>query len=187
MAEVQDLSELIAKKMQQTVKNKQGQVIVNEDGMPMTTMEAIAMSIVQNAMKGDAASIVLVRNLTKRIATQEESQEAQQKYESRVNGYVEQIKKELEGDNLWFGQQMDVEYIAKTMCVADRLEMIMQSPDFEDMIVEIKKDGTQTMKLNPIHERYDEVQAQVRDAYNKLRLDASKKKQFRRMNNGLNF
>lgn len=178
-----DLSELLIHKMQQNVKNKQGGIILNDEGEPMTSIEAIAMSIMQNAMKGDTASILLVRNLTKKPFSQEEADKRSEVYAEKLQHYIKCLKDELDSDGLWIGQVIDVEQVAKTMVLLDRMESIMQEPDYEDLITEIRKDGTQTIRLNPLHERLDELQRQVSEGRKKLRTEAIMRKQLQRQNN----
>lgn len=162
MAEQLDISELVARKMSSPVKSKDGRVIVNEDGKPMTIMEAIATTIVQNAMKGDSASILLVRNITRRISTGDEIETSNREYSERVSHYKRIIEGELKEDGLWYGNMTEIELAAMTMCDIDRVERIMQLPETDDLITDIRKDGTQYRYLNPLHSRLDELKDQLK-------------------------
>lgn len=157
-----DISELVARKMSQPVKSKDGRVIVNDDGNPMTIMEAIATTIVQNAMKGDSASILLVRNITKKTSTKEDVEKANKEYGEKVAYYKRMIVEELKQDGLWYGDMTEIELAAMTMCDIERVERIMQLPDTDDLITDIRKDGTQSRYINPLHPRLDELKDQLK-------------------------
>lgn len=157
-----DISELVAKKMQQPVKTKEGRVIVNDDGSPMTIMEAIATTIVQNAMKGDSSSILLVRNITKRSISYEELQKSKHDYEERMQYYKGIIRNELKSDNLWYGDMIEIDMMAMIMCDIERIEQAMQMSDYEDLIVDLRKDGTQSRYINPLHKRLDDLRVQAK-------------------------
>lgn len=183
----QDLSELLTQKLGQSVKNKAGQTILNEEGQPMTTLEAIAMTIVQNAMKGDASYIMLVRSLTKKKSTEEEKAKAQEEYERKIEGYKNQIISELKRDGLWYEQMFDVEQLAKILCIADNIEAEMHSPDYDDLVAEIRRDGTTAYHLNPLHERWDYLQKQITSCKDRMYAEAYKKKRQGKMTADIEF
>lgn len=54
---MQDLESLIKQRLSKPVKNSQGSTLLNDEGQPLTALDAMVMSVVNNAMKGDIASL----------------------------------------------------------------------------------------------------------------------------------
>ena len=156
------LSELITRRMKQTVRSKDGRVLVNEDGTPMTIMEAIATTIVQNAMKGDTASILLARNLMQKNVTEEERRKSDEDYRLSIAEKTKAIEDELKEDGLWYGDTIEMRLLAGVLCEVERIESVMQDPGYDDIVTEIRKDGSQVSYINPLHSRLDELRKQIR-------------------------
>lgn len=171
MVENKDLSELVQELLAQSFRDKRGGVVMNGE-RPMTAMEAIAMSITQNAMRGDIASILLVKNLTRRPASEEETERILLNNEARLSDLCSAIREELEHDGLYFGQDIDIELTARAQMILERIERLMSAPDYEDVIQEMRKDGSVNMVLNPLHKRWDELTKQLRERRQQLRQDA---------------
>lgn len=54
------LDQTLEAQLQLPVKNKEGAVMKNEDGTPMTVVQAVSMGLLQQAMKGDMEAVRLL-------------------------------------------------------------------------------------------------------------------------------
>lgn len=166
------LESALLAELQKDVKLKNGQVAVDaETGEPLKVFNAIAKSIVNNAMKGDVVAATYLRNLTKKTDAAADEQR-QKEARERLNNQIEKMRKELEQQKLYFGQDIELEQIAQNWLIIENLNRQMQQEGYEDMITEMKKDGTMQMKINPLHEWRDKYQKQFLNDWRELRLEA---------------
>ena len=129
--------EILKKKLQTEVpvKGKEGQTI--------EPMEAMVNALMANAMKGDIASISFIRNMTK-VADPVEESEAQSKYTRYVADIADRLKHQLMEENAWDGQQTELEMLADTAILVEKLSRQMASPDFQEVITD-PRTGKQTV------------------------------------------
>ena len=174
MTEEISLEAALKERLQTTIKTKQGNVAVDENGQPITAMQAIAMSILQNAMKGDIPSATFIRNITRTNTDADEAQ-AHRRQEAFQTAFA-QIRRELEAEGLYLGQDIEIEKLAHNMLIVQNLNEQMQQPDYEDVIREMHRDGSTAMRLNPLHEWRDRYQKQLLADLKELRTDALRRK-----------
>ena len=94
---MQSFEDLLKARLADPVKDKTGRAIVNNDGTLMTPMEAMVMSVVNSAMKGDIASIAFIRNMTKATDPEAESEHRQRMAQrtDELEAALHQSKEEL--------------------------------------------------------------------------------------------
>lgn len=165
------LEDLIIQKLSMVVNTKDGRTATDNEGKPLTPKAAIALSILNNAMKGDIQSATFIRNVT-RSATSQDVEQRRQQYARHLEDIRKQIQTELESEQLYIGQDMEIEQLAKTKILIDRMSEAMQEPDYEDIITEYKHDGTTTQRINPLHDRWDKLQKQFLQDFKDMRSDA---------------
>lgn len=172
MIENFSLEQALMAELQKDVKLKGGQVAVDENGNPLKAFDAIAKSIMNNAMKGDIAAVNFIRNLTK-----SNDPDAQQKREKlaaeKLSAQMARMQKELEDDGLWLGQEMEIEQLAQNWLIIDSLNRQMQTEDYQDVLTEFRKDGSINIRINPLHEWRDKYQKQFLNDWKMLRMEAS--------------
>lgn len=161
-------------RLQTTIKTKQGNVAVDENGRPITAVQAIAMSILQNAMKGDIQSATFIRNLTRSIG--ETDEESARRIQQALDAAVQKIHSELQAEGLYLGQDIEIEQVAQNLLLIESLNRQMAAPDYEDLIQEYRRDGTMQMRINPLHEWRDRYQKQLLSDLKDLRTDAMRRK-----------
>lgn len=174
MTDTLSLESALVDRLQRTIKTKTGSVAVDENGNPITAVQAIAMSILQNAMKGDIQSATFVRNITR--TTTESDEERQRRQEEAMQRATSKIRRELEAEGLYVGQDIEIEQIAQNLLLIEQLNAQMQSPDYEDMVQEYRRDGSMSMRINPLHEWRDRYQKQLMADLKELRTDALRRK-----------
>lgn len=165
------LEDALKAELQKDVKLKGGQVAVDEDGRPLKAFDAIAKSIMNNAMKGDIAAVNFIRNLTKQGDADADRQRVEE-HRRRVQEACTKIINELKTEGLWLGQQVEVEQLAENWLIIDRLNEQMLHSDYRDIIQEMRKDGSVQIRINPIHEWRDKYQKQFLSDMAQLRDDA---------------
>lgn len=169
------LEDALKAELQKDVKLKGGQVAVGEDGRPLKAFDAIAKSIMNNAMKGDIAAVNFIRNMTKTRNDEQDEQHAEQQ-RKRLADATAQLRAELEHEELWIGQQTELEQLAQNLIIIDNLNAQMLTADYQDVLQEMKKDGTMTLRINPLHEWRDKYQKQFLADWKELRIDAQRRK-----------
>lgn len=164
----QSLENLLKKKLQEPVKNKAGSVLLNENKQPMTALEAMVMSIVNNAMKGDLASMAFIHNFTAKHNVTDETITA-----TRQETF-QKVKSQLEKERLYYGQDIEIENVVSTLLVLQRLQSRMLQPEHSDIIQEFNKNGGQLMKLSPLNEWRDKYQKAYTEQMKELRQESLK-------------
>ena len=165
------LEQAIMSKLNIIIRKKDGTIAVDESGRELKPMTAIAMSILNNAMKGDIQSATFIRNITRRDQSQDD-EIRRKRYDEQLNIERQRIRNELEREDLYIGQDMEIEQIARTKIIIDRLADAMQQPDYEDIVNEYHRDGTFVQRINPLHERWDKMSKQLLADLKSLRIDA---------------
>ena len=163
----QTFEEMLLDRLRQPVKTKTGQVATDEDGAPITAERAMIMSIVSNATRGDLQAATFIRNLTRRTTAEDTAHVERE--QQRTEAARETIRRELEAEGLYSGQQIDIERVAQTLVTVERLEEQMQQPDFRLVETDIRKDGTQTAQLSKVKDLHDRYSKELRDQMRELR------------------
>ena len=114
---MQDLESLIKQRLSKPVKNSSGATLLNDEGQPLTALDAMVMSVVNNAMKGDIASLLFVQNITRSRTADDEYFSQQQKLLKEKKEY---IKTQLDAEGLYINQDEEIERVAGTLLVCSR-------------------------------------------------------------------
>lgn len=166
---MQDLETLIKQRLAKPVKNSSGATLLNDEGQPLTALDAMVMSVVNNAMKGDIASLLFVQNITRSRTADDEYFSQQQKLLKEKKEY---IKTQLDAEGLYINQDEEIERVAGTLLVCTRLERLMMESDNQDIVSEFKKDGTSTVKISPLNEIRDKYVRMYSEQLNELKTNA---------------
>ena len=141
---------------------------------------AIAMSIMQQALKGDIAAVSFIRNFLRQTDPQEAEQRKREAAD-KLAATTQTLRAELERDNLWTGQVVELEQLAQDHCVIDRLNQQMQADDYQDILTEMKKDGTMTVRTHPLLDIRNKLQKQWQADWQAHRQEAFRRIQMKRM------
>lgn len=168
---MESFEDLLRARLAAPIKDKTGRVIINQDTQEaMTAMEAMVMSVVNNAMKGDIASIAFIRNFSKQ--PDQNSQLQQQQMEAKLKAAIDSLTKQLQGERLYDGQDSEIAMLAETQLLVDKLTEQMHQADFEPTITEYRRDGSTQTIINPLTKLRDDQQDRFRAQLDKLRKDA---------------
>jgi len=146
-------------------------MLKNGGGATISPIEAMVKSVMTNAMKGDLASISFI-NLMTRTADPEKEQESRQKHQERVKAISQQLKDQLENEKCYDGQDIEIEAVAETAALLERLNEIISEPDFQ-MVSTDMKTGHQT--VSPVISLRDKQRDLFQQQLNQLRQEAMKR------------
>ena len=59
------IEEILQERLAAPVRQKSGAILTNDQGESLLPLEAMIMSVMTNAMRGDIAAIAFIQNLTK--------------------------------------------------------------------------------------------------------------------------
>lgn len=131
-------------------------------------MEAMVKSVVNNAMKGDLASIAFIQNMTKDSDPQRE-QEARQRHLERVDSIADKLTVMLKNERNYDGQDVEIRDVAEIKAFVDELTDMMAAPDFQAVTTDMKT-GKQT--VSPVIALRDKQRELFQAQLEKLRQDA---------------
>ena len=169
------LESAILNELKKDVRLKNGQYAVDEDGNTLKGPQAIAMSIVRNAMAGDIQAATFLRN-TARSSNRIDEEKERHLQELNEKNFLH-IKGELTNEGLYVGQDAEIQLCAKMLTLIEELDSQMTFSDYEDVYTEFRKDGGISIKVNPIHELRDKYQKDFFKTLDKMRMDAVRIKQ----------
>lgn len=66
---MKSIEDLILEQLEEPVKLADGKIALKEDGTPMTKQEAIAMNLINKAMRGDIQAIQYIETQKKLVTT----------------------------------------------------------------------------------------------------------------------
>jgi hypothetical protein len=141
-------------------------------GGTIKPMEAMVKSVVNNAMKGDLASIAFIRNMTKE-ADPESERQAREHHKALVDDVQDEIVRKLDGEGLFDGQYTEVRMVAEIKVFTDELTQMMTAPDFQAVSTDMKT-GHQT--VSPIIALRDKQRDLFQQQLAKLRQEAMQRK-----------
>lgn len=180
MCSMQDFNELLRARLAAPIKDKQGNEIVNKDtGEHLTALEAMVMSVVNNAMKGDIASIAFIQNITK-AADSDADRAHRKEAETAKQAAIGKLTAQLQDEGLYDGQDQEIELLADTFLLAQQLTDQMQSAEFSATRDEFRRDGSTQVVVNPIIKLRDDQQDRFRAQMERLRTEARKRSVTRR-------
>ena len=153
---------ILKEKLQKPVKAK------GDGGKTMTPEEAMVNALLNNAMKGDIASISFIRNVTK-VCDPEAETKALREHTENVKAIAVSLKEQLEEEGVWDGQATEVAMLAETAVFFDNLTRQMASPDFQEVVTD-PRSGKQT--VSPLIALRDSQRELFDKQLAKLRQDA---------------
>ena len=133
------LRQELARPATYNAKDEFGKVVKKQ----IAPMEAMVKSVVNNAMKGDLASIAFIQNMTKDSDPAKE-QEARQRHRERVDVIADQLTTQLKGEKVYDGQDAEIRDVAEIKAFVDELTDMMSTPDFQKVSTDMKT-GKQTV------------------------------------------
>ena len=172
---MQSFEDLLKARLADPVKDKTGRAIVNNDGTLMTPMEAMVMSVVNSAMKGDIASIAFIRNMTKATDPEAESQH-RQRMAQRTDELEAALRSQFQNEGLYDGQDTELRQLAETALLVEQLTEEMRADDFHATLAEYRRDGSTATTVNPLITLRDQQANRFQELIDKMRQDAVKRK-----------
>lgn len=163
------LEQAILDQLSAPVKTKQGTVLVDDNGNPISVTKAIAMSITQNAMRGDLAAASFIRNMTRGSLN---VQVPKKEYAERIKKAASTVRQQLEGEGLWTGQEVEIGRIASILVLIQDLEDQMHLPGYDAVVTEYTKSGGETRKENPINQLLERYVKQLDERMKEIRQEA---------------
>ena len=139
-----------------------------KSGGTIQPMEAMVKSVVNNAMKGDLASIAFIRNMTK-DANPLADRQALERHKERVENIACDIEQKLGKEGLFDGQSIEIRMVAEIKVFTDELTEMMTTPDFQAVSTDMKT-GHQT--VSPIISLRDKQRDLFQAQLLKLRQEA---------------
>lgn len=139
-----------------------------KSGGTIQPMEAMVKSVVNNAMKGDLASIAFIRNMTK-DANPDADRQARERHQERVEKVACDIGQKLGQEGLFDGQSIEIRMVAEIKVFTDELTEMMTAPDFQAVSTDMKT-GHQT--VSPIIALRDKQRDLFQAQLQKLRDEA---------------
>lgn len=168
----EDFNTLLRQRLVAPVKDKQGNLLMNQDtGSYMTALDAMVMSVVNNAMKGDIASIAFIRNITNSGHTSDDDEIVRQRKDMSEN-MRKQLTEQLKNEGFYDGQDFEIGMLADTAILIEELNQQIRRPDFSATISEYTSIGNTKTVVNPILTMRDQQQDKFRQQIDKIRKDA---------------
>lgn len=166
------LDELLRERLQQPVRDKQGNIITNKDtGQDMTAEEAMVMAIVNEAMKGSVQHFAFIRNITAvRNSTADESYRNRQ--QMRVCHIADRLREQLTAEHLYDGQDTEITNLAETQYLVELLSEQLHAQDFQCTTTEYRANGSTQTVVNPLIALLDAQKERFSKQLDKLRDDA---------------
>lgn len=160
-------------------KKGSNEVLLNERGEQMLPMEAMVMSVVNNAMKGDIASIQFIRRISS--AEKKESIDGSVLEAARLQA-EDDIREMLKMEGLQVEDMppLDIERLSHDLLTLRRLEGVMESSDHRDLETEFRKDGSEFLSLSPVNRLHGELAKKFKEDLQNLRNTAQRIKLFRK-------
>lgn len=146
-------------------------VLKNANGATIEPMEAMVKSILNNAMKGDLASISFIRMMTK-DNDPDKAKEASERHKKRLQEITDNLVKQLKDEHAYDGQDTEIMMVAETALLVEKLNDLMAAPDFQVITTDIKT-GHQT--VSPIIALRDKQRETFQQLLAKLREDAMRR------------
>ena len=168
----EDFNTILRKRLSSPVRDKQGNILINQEtNSYMTALDAMVMSIVNNAMKGDIASIAFIRNVTKNdnIEDDEELVRQRKEHSERMR---EQFTSQFMNEGLYDGQDFEIGILSDTAILIEELNEQIRRPDFSSTISEFTSTGNTKTVINPILTMRDQQQDKFWQLIDKIRKDA---------------
>lgn len=93
------IEEILQERLAAPVRQKSGAILTNDHGEPLLPLEAMIMSVMTNAMRGDIAAIAFIQNLTKKQAPDDPAWRDSQQQQLIDN--IAHIKAQLDADHIY--------------------------------------------------------------------------------------
>lgn len=151
--EPKTFEEILREKMQQPVTVKGKDVSI----MPT---EAMVMSVMNNAMKGEIGAILFIRALTETGGGT--NLENQQEQECILKHTIEELRTELKECSVTIGTNAELELLARQLIVLRRVASLTVDPNHKDVQVTPQRDGTDKCELSTTNKIFNDLYKQWR-------------------------
>lgn len=154
--------------------------ITGKEGVTIMPLDAMTKAVVYKAAKGDVAAIMFLQNMTRQPDI--EAEKARQKQRATaIKQNTDRLRHSLEEEGTYsHSLDIELEQLAVTLTLIQSIDEQMQSPDYQDLLTDFRKDGTMQPRINPLHEWRDQYRKQFRDEWKELRADALRRKMMRK-------
>ena len=134
------IEEILQERLAAPVRQKSGAILTNDQGEPLLPLEAMIMSVMTNAMRGDIAAIAFIQNLTKKQAPDDPAWRDSQQQQLIDN--IAHIKAQLDADHIYEpSTDVEIDRLANSLLIIQRLEAKMREPGHEDVTIETNRSG----------------------------------------------
>lgn len=175
------IEEILQERLSNPVRSKDGTVLTNDQGEPILPLEAMVMSVMSNAMRGDIAAIAFIQNLTKTKPA--DDPKYAQTMREMLEADIKDIRSQLEADHLYEPSlDVEIERLANSLLIIQRLELKMREPGHEDVTMETTRSGQQTARLSLIDDIRNKQLKQWTDDLRQLRMSAQNRLLTRKQN-----
>lgn len=178
------IEEILQERLAAPVRQKSGAILTNDQGEPLLPLEAMIMSVMTNAMRGDIAAIAFIQNLTKKQAPDDPAWRDSQQQQLIDN--ISHIKAQLDADHIYEpSTDVEIDRLANSLLIIQRLEAKMREPGHEDVTIETNRSGQQSARLSIIDDLRNKLLKQFNADLRQLRQDAQNRFIMRRQNERL--
>lgn len=175
------IEEILQERLAAPVRQKSGAILTNDQGEPLLPLEAMIMSVMTNAMRGDIAAIAFIQNLTKKQAPDDPAWRAYQQQQLIEN--IADIKAQLDADHIYEpSTDVEIDRLANSLLIIQRLEAKMRESGHEDITTETNRSGQQSARLSIIDDLRNKLLKQFNADLRQLRQDAQNRFIMRRQN-----
>ena len=157
---------------EEILKEKLNKTVTAKNGQEITPMEAMVNAVMNNAMKGDIASITFIQNLTRVIDTEEEEKN-KGAIQLRHDLKFEELKDQLKSQGLYDGQDAELNMLVDKYLFVKDLDYQIMRVDFQPVITD-PKTGKQT--VSPLIQLRDTQRELFDKQLAKMRNDAISRK-----------
>lgn len=140
--------------------------VKGKEGVTLSAMEAMVNALMNNAMKGDIASIAFINNMTK-VHDVEREEKALEAHTKRLEERCQELREMLECENNYFKQDEEIKQLAEIALLVDKLSLAIAAPDFEEVITDLRSGKQQISAVITLRDqqkdRFDKLLEKIRD------------------------
>lgn len=143
-------------------------------------MEAMVLSVMNDAMRGNIAAILFIRSLTERNTGTDEEYLTQRRLE--LTRTVMQLHNELDADGLEIDiDSPELELIARQLLTLRTIAETMDTPTHRPVTITPQKDGSDRTELSPTNRIFNDLYRQWRKDWQELRQQIVQRQMQRKM------
>lgn len=139
----------------------------NQPGVTIDPMEAMVKSVMNEAMKGSIQHIAFINAMTRDCDPASDAKE-RQAHQQQLSEICQRLTDQLKAEGAYDGQNAEIEMLAETQLLVERLNSIIAASDFQPVVTDTRT-GHQT--VNPVITLRDKQREQFEQILDKLRTD----------------